>query len=287
MRLKFDFPSTSRYPNRGTTHRDEESILRILVTNDDGVYGDGLWQLVGELGKAAEIVVVAPDREQSGVGTAVTLHRPLRVRELKLWPSALCYATDGTPADCVILGLGGLCEAKVDMIFSGINEGANLGNDILISGTVGAALQGYFYGIPSVAISVGSLEKPSFAVASALAAALVERYKQGQLAGGLLLNVNVPSLPFKDIQGIEVTYLAGRSYVDVVKEEKDQRGRSLHWITRGTPEWAAEQGTDIWAMRQNKISITPLQSNLAAGDRIGELRDLCPDLLANLRTTGC
>ncbi|MDO8670353.1 MAG: 5'/3'-nucleotidase SurE [Dehalococcoidia bacterium] len=240
-----------------------------------------------ELGKVAEIVVIAPDRERSGVGTAVTLHRPLRVRELKQGRSAVCYAIDGTPADCVILGLGGLFPGKIDMIFSGINEGANLGNDVLISGTVGAALQGYFYGITSVALSVGSLDNPGFSVAAALAGALVERFKEGRLTDGMLLNVNVPNLPYEEIQGIEITDLAGRSYVDVVKVEKDQRGRSLHWITRGSPEWAIEQGTDIWALRNKRISITPLQSNLAASDRISDLQNICPGLLEHLKFARC
>ncbi len=260
--------------------------LKILITNDDGVYGDGLWRLAEELSKVAEIVIVAPDREQSGVGTAVTLHRPLRVRDLTPWRPVPCYAVEGTPADCVILGLRSLCQEKVDMIFSGINDGANLGNDVLISGTVGAAMQGYFYGVPSVAMSVAALHDVQYSPAANLALALAERFRDGQFPDGLLLNVNLPNVLQEEVKGIEVTRLAARSYMDVVKEDKDARGKTFHWITRGTVEWTVEEGTDIWAVRDGRISITPLQSNLAANDKIIQLKSLCSYLLDGLKTPG-
>lgn len=257
--------------------------MKILVTNDDGIYARGLWALAESLSTIAEVVVVAPDREQSAVGTSITLQHPLRAREFApLVKGVNAYSVEGTPADCVILGLETLVEGKVGVVFSGINEGSNLGNDVLISGTVGAALQGYFRRLPSIAFSVAAMGDVRYDVAAKLAALLANRIAEGALPQEILLNVNVPNLPWDQIRGIELTRLAGRSYTDKIKEEHDGK-RGYYWIVRGKAEWNVDQGTDIWAIQKRKISITPLQSNLTCHADLGVLSPLLSPLFGAMR----
>ena len=256
--------------------------MRILITNDDGIYATGLWTLVGALKEVGEVLVVAPDREQSAVGSSVTLHQPLRAMEIKpLVKGVKSYCVEGTPADCVILALGNLIDSEIDLVVSGINEGANLGDDVLISGTVGAALQGYLKGIPSIALSVTSLENVHFDVAARLAGVLARRIEKEALPREILLNVNLPNLPRDQIQGIEVTKLGRRSYGDAIKEGYDGK-RKYYWIVRGKPEWQPEEGTDIWAVLKDRISITPLHSDLTSLEVLSLIEELSPNILQDL-----
>jgi len=255
--------------------------LKILVTNDDGFYARGLWLLAKELSKVGDVVIVAPDREQSAVASSMTLHHPLRVRKVR---SALegvpSYSVEGTPSDCVILALGRILTEKVDLVFSGINEGANLGDDVLLSGTVGAALQGYFKGIPSVAISVGAIKDIHFEVAAKLAGLLAR--KIGEIPREVLLNVNLPNLPLDEIKGIEVTKLGRRSFGDKVVEGNDGK-REYYWIVRGEPQWQPSEGTDVKAFIEDKISITPLYTDLTSAKALAKLKKLPLELLDNLK----
>ena len=256
--------------------------LRILVTNDDGVYARGLWTLVAALKEADEVVVVAPDREQSAVGSSVTLHQPLRAREISPPVSGVqSYSVEGTPADCVILALRNLIESQIDLVVSGINEGANLGDDVLISGTVGAALLGYLNGIPSIALSVGALQDVHFDAAARLAVVLVRLIAKGALPREMLLNINLPNLPLSQIKGIEITQLGRRSYGDMIKEGHDGK-RKYYWIVRQQPEWQPEEGTDIWAVLKDKISITPLHRDLTSPQMLPLLKELSPTILQHL-----
>ena len=256
--------------------------MKILITNDDGVYATGLWTLTGALKEVGEVVVVAPDREQSAVGSSVTLHRPLRAREMKpLVKGAKSYCVEGTPADCVILALGNLIDSEIDLVVSGINEGSNLGDDVLISGTVGAALQGYLKGIPSMAISVTALENVHFDAAARLAVVLARIIAKGALPRGILLNINLPNLPLDQIQGLDVTKLGRRSYGDAIKEGHDGK-RKYYWIVRGKPEWQPEEGTDIWALLKDRISITPLQSDLTSLEVLSLVKGLSTVILQDL-----
>lgn len=235
--------------------------MKILVTNDDGIYTSGIWTLAAELQRIAEVVVIAPDREQSAVGAAVTLHQPLHYTEIKPQvPGVKAYSVEGTPSDSIILALGMLGE--VGIVFSGINEGANLGSDVLLSGTVGAALQGYFHGLPSIALSVAVGEDMHFEVAARLASLLASRIISGFPSTGLLLNINLPNLPLEEVKGIEITKLAKGSYNDHIKEGHDGK-RKYYWIVRGKPQWNMREGTDIWAVEEGKVSITPLQGELS------------------------
>ena len=251
--------------------------MKILVSNDDGVYADGLWALVKELREIAEITVVAPDRDYSGAGTSVTLRHPLRMIEAKTPLDGIdAYSVEGTPADSVILALRLVLKDGVDLVVSGINEGPNLGDDVYISGTVGAALQGFFYGIPAIAFSIAAFGSLHFDMAARLARLLVEEIVNRGLSRRMLLNVNLPNLPREKIEGIEITRLGERKYVDRIEPGHDGK-RQYHWIMRGKSEWQSISGTDIRALEQNRVSITPLFGNPDGSSR-ELLKSLAPEL---------
>jgi 5'-nucleotidase len=261
-----------------------ESTIRILVANDDGVLAPGLWALVEELMKVGDVLVAAPDREQSGQGTAVTLTSPVRVTRMTHAPLPVeTYSVHGTPGDCVILGLQALAGGPVDLVVSGINEGANLGGDVLISGTVGAALQGLFHDTPSIAISVGTLHAALFQPAARLAAIMAQDIDAGRLPKDALLNVNLPSRPVEELAGIVVTRLARRRPAGLVEPQKDNRGKMYYWLQSGQTRWVTEEGTDLWAMRNGLVSITPLESSLTGAAEVAMIEAACPALFARLR----
>lgn len=238
--------------------------MKVLVTNDDGIFTKGLWTLVKALRNIAEVIVVAPDREQSGIGTAVTLRQPLRThRVTPLVPDVEAYAVEGTPADSVILGLTKLAGSNIDLVVSGINPGANLGDNVLISGTVGAALQGYLHGLPAIAVSVNARDNPHLDTAAKLAALLARRIESNHLPSNIFLNVNLPSLPPAQIKGLDITRLASRSHTDEVEEGHD--GKQVYYrLIRQTVDKTMDDKSDIWAMEQGHISITPLQTILVS-----------------------
>ncbi|HLE02603.1 MAG TPA: 5'/3'-nucleotidase SurE [Dehalococcoidia bacterium] len=259
--------------------------MRILATNDDGIYAPGLWKLVEVLSPLGEVWVVAPDREQSGVGTSLTLHDPLRLQPIAPpIPGIPTFAVEGTPGDCVVLGLGQVVKGEVDLVVAGVNQGANLGNDVYVSGTVGAAFHGYFYDLPAMAVSVVSFRDVIYEPAARLARLLAQRIGQGVLPHGeLLLNINLPNLPLKELKGIEVTGLARRAYSDIIKEGHDGK-RDYYWIVRGRAEWDDQPGTDIKAIKDDKISITPLRAGPGADLVAGVLKELSPELFEALLT---
>jgi len=231
---------------------------RILVTNDDGIFSEGIKLLAASLQEIAEVIVVAPDREQSATGHALTLSRPLRMQRMQEnW-----YAVDGTPTDCVNLGvLALLKDHPPDFVVSGINFGFNLGDDVTYSGTVSACFEGNLLGIPSIALSQEVAEGFSFEPAARFARQLVETLltpEGTELPKDLLLNVNVPAGP---VGGLSFTRLGRRYYKQSVVENLDPRGRKYYWIA-GTPQWREESGTDYEAVSASRISITPLHLDL-------------------------
>jgi len=257
--------------------------MKILVTNDDGIFAPGLWALVKELKSIAPVVVVAPDREQSAIGTAVTLRQPLRAQKMRpAVPGVEAYSVEGTPADSVILALDKLAEGKIDVVVSGINHGANLGDDVLISGTVGAALQGYLHGLPSVAISVVFGDNLHLDNAARLAALLVKKIGTNALPTNTFLNVNLPNLPLTEIKGARVTRLASESHTDTVEESHDGR-RRYYWLIRQGLNKDTDKKTDIWAIEQGNISLTPLHTTLLNKPSPPIPSNLCSDLLRELR----
>jgi 5'-nucleotidase len=258
-------------------------MMEILITNDDGIFAPGLWRLVRELKEFATITVVAPDREQSGSGTAVTLRQPLRVQKVKpLVPEVEAYSVEGTPIDSVILALGKLLKNKVDLVVSGINSGPNLGDDVLISGTVGAALMGYLHGFSALAISIASLDSQYLDNAASLAAQLAKWTSGRSLENNILLNINLPSLPLEKIKGIRITKLASKSHIDTVEEGHDGR-KAYYWLVRQKLNRNVAKNTDIWAIEQGYIAITPLHAELLNQPAPPLTESLCADLLEGLR----
>lgn len=258
--------------------------MRILLTNDDGVHAPGLWYAADALKDLGQIVVAAPDREQSGIGTAVSLHHPIRVTEIAPHiPGILTYAVEGTPSDAVILAQEKLLEGEVDIVVSGINQGANLGRDVLISGTVAAALQAYFRGTNALAISVAALTEVPYEPAARLLRILVPALLEHSVDRPFLLNVNLPKKPLEDIQGIAVTNMADLVYEDQVTEADDSR-RPYYWIARSRPNTEFDEGTDLAAIRSNQISITPLQIGFSKDNDDAKLHTIAGDLLEVMKS---
>jgi 5'-nucleotidase len=243
---------------------------RLLVTNDDGIYSEGIKLLATALGELGRVLVVAPDREQSATSHSLTLHRPLRIRQIEEdW-----WAVDGSPTDCVNLGVLHLFkDDPPDLVASGINFGSNLGDDVTYSGTVSATFESSLLGIPSIAFSQKVGKGFSFDRGARFAKRMVrELFAQTQLARDLLLNVNFPD---GDFGGVEITRLGRRVYQQAIIERLDPRGRKYYWIA-GTPEWKEEEGTDFAAIDAGKVSITPLHLDLTdyrGQERIGPLRE--------------
>jgi len=248
-------------------------VRLILLTNDDGVDSPGLLALQQGLQGVGEIVVFAPDHNWSVAGHGKTMHKPLRVRQVKLADGSAALATNGRPSDCVALAVLGVLPRQPDLVISGINPNANVAQDMTYSGTVAGALEAHISGIPAIAISLATKEDslPDFGGAARFAAILARRI----LANGrkdLLLNVNVPALPWAEIAGVEVTRLGKRIYRDVLDAREDPRGQKYYWIGGEPPSGVIEEGTDVAALAANKISVTPLQLDLTAYHMFDELQ---------------
>lgn len=256
--------------------------MRILVTNDDGIFADGLIALVRELKNIADIVVAAPDRELSAMGTTVSLHQPVRAREATpVVDGVESYAIEGTPADCVILALGKLAKDRIELVISGINRGANLGDDVLISGTVGAALQASLHGLPALAISASLGDNLHFDDAARFAALLARRIESGIVPTDICLNVNLPNLPQGKIKGVRLTYPARYSHSDGI-EERYNNGRQYYWFVRQRINSSSDEKTDTWAIANGNISISPLLTSQAI--KPPSLPDsLCSELFAEFQ----
>jgi 5'-nucleotidase len=258
--------------------------MKILITNDDGILSEGLWILAQELKDIGRVTIATPDREQSGIGTAVSLRQPLTIHKIKpMVPEVEAYSIDGTPSDSVILALGKLVKGRVDMVVSGINQGFNLGEDVHISGTVSAALQGYLRNLPTLAISAPYGNEPSLYAAARVTAILVKKMTTTPLPTKIFLNVNLPELPLAEITGVKITRLARESHINTVEE--GNRGRQKHyWLVRQRIAQATDNVTDIGAIEQGNISITPLYFNHSDKPPLHFLEDLCSDLLQQLKS---
>jgi 5'-nucleotidase len=245
--------------------------MRILVSNDDGVHAKGMLLLAEELKTIAEVVVIAPDRNRSGASNSLSVQGPVRVYEIG--PGR--FSVIGTPTDCVHLALTGFFDIKFDMVISGVNHGANLGDDILYSGTVAAATEGRVLGMPALAISLASKREPQehFATAVMVARQLVEKLRKSPLPAGTILNVNVPDVPLEELRGFEITRLGRRHIAEPAIKALDPRGAPIYWIGEVGPEEDAGAGTDFHAVNTGKVSITPLQidmTNYNAFDMVGQ-----------------
>jgi 5'-nucleotidase len=233
--------------------------IRILISNDDGINSEGLHALVDSLRTLGEVLVVAPDREQSAASHALSLHHPLRIEEI----SENIYSVDGTPTDCINVAVNGLFkENKPNIIVSGINKGENLGDDITYSGTVSAAMEGTLLGISSIAVSLASKKDFFFDTASYYAHSVANYVITNPLPLGTLLNVNIPNLPKDSVKGIKVTIQGKRVYGEPIVEKVDPRGRKYYWIGGNELRFLSIEDSDLVAVSQGFVSVTPIKLDL-------------------------
>lgn len=238
--------------------RDNAVSMKILVSNDDGYQSPGLMILADVLGQLGEVVVVAPERDRSGASNSLTLDVPLHADRM----ANGFIRVDGTPTDCVHLALTGLPDIDPDIVVAGINHGPNLGDDVLYSGTVAAATEGRFLGLPSIAVSIASQTPRHLATAAEVALRLVTNLRGNLLDSSIILNVNVPDVPIGQIRGYAATRLGHRHKAESVVRSTDPRGRVIYWLGPAGPEQDAGAGTDFDAVRNGFVSVTPLQVDL-------------------------
>ncbi len=232
--------------------------MRILLSNDDGYFAPGLTSLVEALSSIADTVVVAPERDRSGSSNSLTLDRPLSLHKSHNG----FYYVNGTPTDCVHLAVTGMLDKLPDMVISGINDGANMGDDTIYSGTVAAATEGFLLGIPSIALSLANVSDENFSTAARVATDIVQRFKQNKFHEPILLNINVPDIPYEHLQGIEVTRLGRRHKAEAVVKSQNPRGETVYWVGAAGAVQDASEDTDFYAIQLNRVSVTPLQIDL-------------------------
>lgn len=242
--------------------------MRILLSNDDGYFAPGLAALAAALAGLGEVVVVAPEQNRSGASNSLTLDRPLMLKQA----ANGFHFVNGTPTDCVHLAVTGMLDTLPDIIVSGINNGANMGDDTIYSGTVAAATEGYLLGIPSIAISLTSFEGRNFAAAGRIARELVERYTAKPINQPVLLNVNVPDIPYEELKGIEVTRLGRRHKAEPVVKMVSPRNETMYWIGAAGAAADAGPGTDFNAVERGFVSVTPLQVDLTQAAQLPAIR---------------
>lgn len=242
--------------------------MRILISNDDGYFAPGLSCLAEHLARVADIVVVAPERNRSGASNSLTLDRPLNLRQA----SNGFYYVNGTPTDCVHLAVTGMLDYQPDMVVSGINSGANMGDDTIYSGTVAAATEGFLLGIPSIAVSLTGKDLLHYETAAKVAAQLVRRFSGQTHSLPWLLNVNVPDVPYGQLQGMEVTRLGKRHKAEPVVKASSPHGETVYWVGAAGKAQDAGEGTDFFAVAQQRVSLTPLQIDLTQYSQMDAVR---------------
>ncbi len=243
--------------------------MKILVSNDDGYLATGINVLTAALEEVADVVVVAPDRNRSAASNSLTLKNPLRVSEVA--PNR--YKVDGTPSDCVHLALTGFLDFEPDLVVSGINHGANLGDDTIYSGTVAAAVEGRFLGLPTIAVSLVGQHLEHFDTAAAITAQLVQKIDRAALASDVVLNLNVPDVALRDLKGVKATRLGFRHKAEKLLEDRDPYGRPIYWIGPAGEGQETGVGTDFHAIEQGYASVTPLKVDLTRHSAVQDLAD--------------
>jgi 5'/3'-nucleotidase len=238
--------------------------MRILLSNDDGYFAPGLAALAEGLAALGEITVVAPERDRSGASNSLTLDRPLMLSRAHTG----FFYVNGTPTDCVHMAVTGILDFEPDVVVSGINSGSNMGDDTLYSGTVAAATEGYLLGIPSIAVSLVGKDFANYATAGRVAHDLVERLMRAPFGAPVLLNVNVPDVPYESLAGIEVTRLGRRHKAQPVVTSKNPRGETVYWVGPAGAAREAGPGTDFNALERGAVSVTPLQVDLTHANQI-------------------
>ena len=246
--------------------------MRILVSNDDGYQAEGIKKLTQALSEIAEVIVVAPNENKSAASSSLTIGKPLKPVQI----DENIFAIDATPSDCVHLALCGFLKESIDLVVTGINLGANLGDDVIYSGTVAGAIEGRFLGLPSIAISLASWKCKHFETAAIIAKRLVEKIEKAPLSHNTIINVNVPDVPIEEIKGIKSTRLGNRHMSE--PSIQDQNDPSLYWIGENGPEADNGEGTDFYAVTNNFVSVTPLQIDLTKYTEVKQVSDWLKDL---------
>ena len=235
-------------------------MLNFLISNDDGVTAPGITALAEFLKSIGEVTVVAPDRNRSGTSAALTLDRPLYCSQLENG----YYRVSGTPCDCIHLGSHRLMKNLPDMVVAGINKGANLGDDVIYSGTVAAAMEGRSLGFPAIAVSLVGKQVKNYQTAAMVTAKVIQYLRIKPISADILLNINVPDISFDALKGIQLTRLGSRHRADTIVESKDPRGTSVYWIGPPNEPQDTGEGTDFWAVKHDFVSVTPLVVDLTA-----------------------
>lgn len=259
--------------------------MKLLISNDDGIFAQGIHSLANGLAAAGhDVSVVCPDRERSATGHGLTLHQPIRAEivESIFDPAVTAWACSGTPADCVKLALWALVDKPPDFVLSGINHGPNLGTDILCSGTVSAAMEGFMEGIPSIAFSLASFTSQEFGPAGDFAVTLLAQLEKQPMVKPMLLNVNIPAVTQAEITGVAIARQGIRRYFDIFQKRTDPRGKTYYWLAgelledvEETPDPSVTHDipTDVQAIGDHKITVTPLQYNLTCASDLHSLGD--------------
>ena len=244
--------------------------MKILVSNDDGYHAKGIIALTEALEAVADVIVVAPDRNRSAASNSLTLSDPLRVKR----HAENRYSVNGTPSDCVHLALTGLLDEEPDLVVSGINHGANLGDDVIYSGTVAAAMEGRFLGLPTIAVSlVGEERLKHFETAGRVAAGMVKKLEGAALSSDVILNVNVPDRPFEELAGMEAVRLGFRHKSEPVVKSRDPHGRTIFWVGPAGKGQDSGEGTDFYAIERGVVTVTPLSVDLTRHDSLPQLKN--------------
>lgn len=248
--------------------------MKILITNDDGIYAEGILCLANALNKIGNVVIAAPDRQRSATGHAITMHEPLRAKKVKLFEKDFeAWAISGTPADCVKLAVESLMTSKPDIIFSGINDSPNLGTDVLYSGTVSAAIEGAILGYPSVAVSLADFKNLNYEYAAEFCCDIATKIIQNKLPEDTVLNINIPNCPKEEIKGVDITTLGVRKYKNAFTERIDPRGDSYYWLGGEIIKQKSIQGTDTHSIQNKNISITPIHFDLTKFELIDTIKE--------------
>ena len=248
--------------------------MKVLLTNDDGINSQGIIILAQEMSKIATVAVVAPDRERSATAHAITMHKPLRTQKVSIpGCDAKGWMVNGTPSDCVKLAMDVLLDFSPDMVLSGINRGYNLGTDVIYSGTVSAAIEAAIQGVPAVALSVAESEQTCFNYPAMFAVRLCQQISNQVFPQDTLLNINVPCLSEEDILGAYITHLGVRKYENTFEQRRDPRGKSYYWMAGRPIDDLNNIGSDVWAVKNRYISITPVQFDLTKYSIIEKIKN--------------
>lgn len=248
--------------------------MNILISNDDGIYSKGIYELAKRMTRLGKVTVVAPDKEQSAIGHAITMHQPLRCKKIKLYDLDIdAWWVNGTPADCIKLGVETLLPKRPELIISGINNGENLGTDIIYSGTVSAAIEGSIFNIPAIAVSYAKHGETDFSAAAHVAANIIEQVLEYAAGSKMLMNINIPEISsVNELKGVKIAKLGVKKYRNNFEERKDPRGNSYYWLAGELIKDEIKEDTDIYAVRNGYVSITPIHVDLTGYGEIEKIK---------------